>query len=188
MANQWIEIEHANQNNLKDISVTIPKHKMTVFTGVSGSGKSSLVFDTIVAQSRRELNETFSSYVQHVLPKYGRPSVSRIKNLPIAIPIEQRQMRGNVRSTVGTYTELYTYLRLLFSRIGVPFVGYSDAFSFNDPQGQCPICNGLGLQKKSTYISLLFLISRLMKDQSIFRHLAEMLGVGSDMLIAGYLI
>ncbi|CCF28857.1 DNA helicase UvrA [Leuconostoc citreum] len=102
MANQWIEIEHANQNNLKDISVTIPKHKMTVFTGVSGSGKSSLVFDTIVAQSRRELNETFSSYVQHVLPKYGRPSVSRIKNLPIAIPIEQRQMRGNVRSTVGT--------------------------------------------------------------------------------------
>lgn len=148
MANQWIEIEHANQNNLKDISVTIPKHKMTVFTGVSGSGKSSLVFDTIVAQSRRELNETFSSYVQHVLPKYGRPSVSRIKNLPIAIPIEQRQMRGNVRSTVGTYTELYTYLRLLFSRIGVPFVGYSDAFSFNDPQGQCPICNGLGLQKK----------------------------------------
>ncbi len=131
--NEWIGIDNAHQNNLKNISVKIPKHQLTVFTGVSGSGKSTLVLDTLVAQSRRELNDTFSSYVQHILPKYGRPAVDNITNLPIAIPIEQRKMSGNVRSTVGTYTEIYTFLRLLFSRIGQPFVGYSDAFSFNHP-------------------------------------------------------
>lgn len=135
--NEWIGIDNAHQNNLKNISVKIPKHQLTVFTGVSGSGKSTLVFDTLVAQSRRELNDTFSSYVQHILPKYGRPAVDNITNLPIAIPIEQRKMSGNVRSTVGTYTEIYTFLRLLFSRIGQPFVGYSDAFSFNHPLVPC---------------------------------------------------
>jgi len=90
--NEWIGIDNAHQNNLKNISVKIPKHQLTVFTGVSGSGKSTLVFDTLVAQSRRELNDTFSSYVQHILPKYGRPAVDNITNLPIAIPIEQRKM------------------------------------------------------------------------------------------------
>lgn len=145
MNNEWIEIIHANQNNLKNISTKIPKHQLTVVTGVSGSGKSSLVFDTLAAESRRELNDTFSSYLQHVLPKYGRPDVEHINNLPIAIPIEQKKLSTNSRSTVGTYTELYTFLRLLFSRVGEPFVGYSDAFSFNHPDGKCPVCDGLGV-------------------------------------------
>ncbi|EJE99371.1 ATP-binding cassette domain-containing protein [Liquorilactobacillus mali] len=148
MNNEWIEIFNAYQNNLKNVSIKIPKHQLTVFTGVSGSGKSTLVFDTLVAQSRRELNDTFSSYIQHILPKYGRPEVGNITNLPIAIPIEQRKMSGNVRSTVGTYTEIYTFLRLLFSRLGKPFVGYSDVFSFNHPQGKCEVCDGLGFTKE----------------------------------------
>ena len=113
-------------------------------TGVSGSGKSSLVLDTIAAKSRRELNDTFPSFVQQYLPKYGRPHVERVENLPIAIVIEQRKPASNSRSTVGTYTDIYSLLRLLFSRIGQPFVGYSDVFSFNHPMGSCPRCSGLG--------------------------------------------
>ncbi|MHC5375698.1 excinuclease ABC subunit UvrA [Enterococcus sp. LJL120] len=144
MNNNFIHIVNATQNNLKNISVKIPKHKLTVVTGVSGSGKSSLVFDTLAAESRRELNDTFSSYIQHMLPKYGRPTVERIDNLPVAIPIEQKKLSANSRSTVGTYTEIYTFLRLLFSRVGKPFIGYSDSFSFNHPDGKCPKCDGLG--------------------------------------------
>ena len=113
-------------------------------TGVSGSGKSSLVLDTIAAKSRRELNDTFPSFTQQYLPKYGRPHVGDIENLPIAIVIEQRKPASNSRSTVGTYTDIYALLRLMFSRIGQPFVGYSDAFSFNHPSGSCPRCAGLG--------------------------------------------
>jgi excinuclease ABC A subunit len=115
-----------------------------VVTGVSGSGKSSLVLDTIAAKSRRELNDTFPSFTQQYLPKYGRPHVGEIENLPIAIVIEQRKPASNSRSTVGTYTDIYSLLRLLFSRVGQPFVGYSDAFSFNHPSGSCPRCGGLG--------------------------------------------
>ena len=144
MIREYIEIKHARENNLKDISLKIPKHRITVFTGVSGSGKSSLVMDTIAAQSRRELNDTFSGFVQHYLPKYGRPDVGRIENLPVAIVIDQKKPSPNQRSTVGTYTDTYTLLRLLFSRVGEPFVGYSDKFSFNHPQGSCPRCDGIG--------------------------------------------
>ncbi len=132
------------QNTLKHISVEIPKHAITVVTGVSGSGKSSLVLDTIAAQSRRELNETFPSFAQRYLPKYGRPHVGQIHSLPPAIVIDQSKPSGQVRSTVGTYTDTYSLLRLLFSRVGQPFVGYSDSFSFNHPQGRCPRCDGLG--------------------------------------------
>ena len=140
----FIRIRHATENNLKDISLEIPKRQITVFTGLSGSGKSSLVLDTIAAKSRRELNDTFPSFVQQYLPKYGRPHVEEVENLPIAIVIEQRKPATNSRSTVGTYTDIYALLRLLFSRIGKPFVGYSDMFSFNHPQGSCPRCAGLG--------------------------------------------
>ena len=140
----FIRIRHATENNLKDISLEIPKRQITVFTGLSGSGKSSLVLDTIAAKSRRELNDTFPSFVQQYLPKYGRPHVEEVENLPIAIVIEQRKPATNSRSTVGTYTDIYALLRLLFSRIGQPFVGYSDMFSFNHPQGSCPRCAGLG--------------------------------------------
>lgn len=145
MSNQeYIKIEGAYENNLKHISLDIPKKQITIFTGVSGSGKSSLVLDTIAASSRRELNETFPSFVQQYLPKYGRPHVDRIGNLPVAIVIDQRKPAPNARSTVGTYTDIYSLLRLLFSRVGKPFVGYSDTFSFNHPQGRCTRCDELG--------------------------------------------
>ena len=139
-----IIIKDATENNLKQVNVNIPKRQITVVTGVSGSGKSSLVLDTIAAKSRRELNDTFPSFTQQYLPKYGRPHVGDIENLPIAIVIEQRKPTSNSRSTVGAYTDIYALLRLLFSRIGQPFVGYSDAFSFNHPSGSCPRCAGLG--------------------------------------------
>lgn len=142
--NRNICVIDAYENNLKHISLEIPKYKLTVFTGVSGSGKSSLVLDTIAAQSRRELNDTFPGFVQNYLPKYGRPHVGRIENLPAAIVIDQKKPSPNQRSTMGTYTDTYTLLRLLFSRVGKPFAGYSDSFSFNHPQGRCTRCDGLG--------------------------------------------
>ena len=139
-----IIIKGATENNLKNVSLEIPKYQITVFTGVSGSGKSSLVMDTIAAKSRRELNDTFPTFVQQYLPKYGRPHVESIENLPIAIVIDQKKPAQNSRSTVGTYTDIYALLRLLFSRVGKPFVGYAESFSFNHPEGSCPRCNGLG--------------------------------------------
>ena len=139
-----IVITGASMNNLRHVSLRIPKHRITVFTGVSGSGKSSLVLDTIAAKSRRELNDTFPPFVQQYLPKYGRPQVDSIEGLPIAIVIDQKKPAQNSRSTVGTYTDIYAMLRLLFSRVGKPFVGYSDSFSFNNPQGCCPRCSGMG--------------------------------------------
>ena len=144
MTTDTIRIRGARENNLKDVSLDIPKYKITVFTGVSGSGKSSLVLDTIAAKSRRELNDTFPTFVQQYLPKYGRPHVDEIEGLPIAIVIDQKKPAQNSRSTVGTYTDIYALMRLLFSRVGKPFVGYSDSFSFNHPQGSCPRCSGLG--------------------------------------------
>ncbi|KRL22511.1 ATP-binding cassette domain-containing protein [Lentilactobacillus kisonensis] len=139
-----IEVHDAHQNNLKHVDLKIPKYQITVFAGLSGSGKSSLVFDTIAAASRRELNETFPSFTQQYLPKYGQPQVGRIEHLPVAIVIEQKRIGKNARSTLATYTGIYSLIRLLFSRAGKPFVGYSDTFSFNLPQGMCPTCQGLG--------------------------------------------
>ncbi len=144
MNNEYIIILGARENNLKDVSLRLPKHQITVFTGVSGSGKSSLVLDTIAAKSRRELNDTFPTFVQQYLPKYGRPHVDAIENLPIAIVIDQKKPTQNSRSTVGTYTDIAALLRLLFSRVGQPFVGYAESFSFNHPEGSCPRCSGLG--------------------------------------------
>jgi excinuclease UvrABC ATPase subunit len=148
MKNEIIEIIHANENNLKNVSLKIPKNEITVVTGVSGSGKSSLVFDTLAAESQRMLNETYSSYVQQILPHYSRPDVEKISNLPVSIVINQKKLGGNARSTVGTVTDIYTLLRLLFSRIGVPFAGYSMVYSFNNKQGMCPYCQGLGVKKE----------------------------------------
>lgn len=140
-----IAIWGATENNLKNVSLRLPKGKITVFTGISGSGKSSLCLDTIAAESRRELNETFPSFVQQYLPKYGRPHVERIENMPVTIVIDQKKPASNPRSTVATYTDIFPLLRLLFSRVGKPFVGYSDTFSFNHPAGSCPRCGGLGV-------------------------------------------
>ncbi|MCR2043032.1 hypothetical protein NSA23_02755 [Anaerosalibacter massiliensis] len=140
----YIHVVGAREKNLKNIDVKIPKKKITVFTGVSGSGKSSLVFDTIAAESQRQLNETYSSFIRHRLPHYGQPKIDAIENLSVTIIIDQKRIGGNARSTVGTITDIYSLLRLLFSRIGKPFIGYSDAFSFNNPSGMCPKCDGLG--------------------------------------------
>src|SRR5699024_11822735 len=105
------------QNNLKNISVDIPKHKLTVFTGRSGSGKSSLVFNTIAAESERLLNETYSTYIQNQLTQYEKPEVDQILNLPVAMVINQKRLGGNSRSTVGTIYDLYDYVHMLWSRL-----------------------------------------------------------------------
>lgn len=139
-----IRIHGAKQNNLKDISVDIPKQKISVFTGRSGSGKSSLVFNTIAAESERLLNETYSTYIQNQLKQYSKPNVDLIEHLPVAMIINQKRLGGNSRSTVGTISDIYASVRLLWSRIGTPFVGYSDIFSFNNPKGMCETCSGLG--------------------------------------------
>ncbi|AVP65108.1 daunorubicin resistance protein DrrC [Clostridium botulinum] len=139
-----INVVGVREKNLKNIDIEIPKKKITVFTGISGSGKSSLVFDTIAAESQRQLNETYSSFIRHRLPHYGQPDVDSIKNLSVAIIINQKRIGGNSRSTVGTITDIAPLLRLLFSRIGKPFVGYSDSLSFNNPTGMCMHCDGLG--------------------------------------------
>lgn len=142
-----IRVIGAREKNLQGIHVSVPKKKITVFVGASGSGKSALVFDTIAAESQRQLNETYSSFIRNRLPQYGQPEVEAIENLPAAIVINQKRIGGNARSTVGTVTDIYAMLRLLFSRFGHPFVGYSDVFSFNNPQGMCPQCEGLGKAK-----------------------------------------
>lgn len=139
-----IVVQGLTQNNLKHVSFHIPKEKITVFTGVSGSGKSSIVFDTIAAESQRQMNATYPAYVRSRLPKYPKPAVERIDNLTASIVVDQSPLGGNARSTVGTISGLYSSLRLLFSRIGKPYVGTASYFSFNDPNGMCKACAGLG--------------------------------------------
>ena len=126
-----IRVEGARENNLKDVSLTLPKRRLTVFTGVSGSGKSSLVFETIAAESRRMINETYSSFIQGFMPSQSRPDVDVLEGLTTAIIVDQEPMGANVRSTVGTATDVHAMLRILFSRLGDPHVGPPQAFSFN---------------------------------------------------------
>jgi excinuclease UvrABC ATPase subunit len=164
-----IRVQGARENNLKDVSVEIPKRRLTVFTGVSGSGKSSLVFGTIAAESQRLINETYSAFVQGFMPTLGRPEVDVLEGLTTAIIVDQERMGANSRSTVGTATDANAMLRVLFSRLGKPYVGSSNAFSFNVPSvrgvgsitiekgagktekrvftvagGMCPRCEGMG--------------------------------------------
>ena len=141
-----IIIKRAHTNNLRNIDLEIPKHSIVVFSGVSGSGKSSLLFDTIYTEAQRQLIETFGSFARARLPKLSRPDMDEIKNLSTPIVIDQKKMGSNLRSTVGTATELATYIRLLYSRIGQPFLNLpSWCFSFNHPDGMCPHCHGLGI-------------------------------------------
>ncbi len=144
MSQEYIEIRGARENNLKDVSLRIPKRKITIFTGVSGSGKSSIVFDTIANEAQRLLNENFSMFVRTFLPRYAQPDADAIENLSMAIVVDQKRLGGGAHSTMGTITDIYAVLRRLFSRVGQPFVGHSNLFSFNDPQGMCPECSGVG--------------------------------------------
>ena len=164
-----IRVRGARVNNLKDVSVEIPKRRLTVFTGVSGSGKSSLVFGTIAAESQRLINETYSAFVQGFMPTLARPEVDVLEGLTTAIIVDQERMGANSRSTVGTATDANAMLRVLFSRLGTPHIGSSNAFSFNVPSvrgvgsittdkgagkterreytvagGMCPRCEGMG--------------------------------------------
>jgi len=144
MVQEYIDIRGARENNLKDVSLRLPKRKITVFTGVSGSGKSSLVFDTIAAEAQRRLFENFSMFVRTFLPHYPQPDADAIENLNMAVVVDQKRLGGGSHSTVGTITDIAPLLRRLYSRVGTPYVGYANAFSFNDPQGMCPQCNGVG--------------------------------------------
>ena len=137
-------IRGLRQNNLKNVDLDIPKGKIVVFTGVSGSGKSSIVFDTIAAESQRQMNETYTAFMRGRLPKYEKPKVERIENLSASVIVDQSRLGGNARSTVGTISDMYAALRLLYSRIGQPYVGTASYFSFNDPNGMCPECSGIG--------------------------------------------
>ncbi|MFJ2594242.1 ATP-binding cassette domain-containing protein [Streptomyces erythrochromogenes] len=141
---QVIQVRGARENNLADISLDIPKRRLTVFTGVSGSGKSSLVFGTIAAESQRMINETYTAFVQSFMPSLGRPDVDGLHNLSAAIVVDQERMGAGSRSTVGTATDAYTMLRIIYSRVGTPHIGTSSAFSFNNPDGMCPRCEGVG--------------------------------------------
>src|SRR6202051_1758818 len=128
-----IRVHGARVNNLKDVSVEIPKRRLTVFTGVSGSGKSSLVFGTIAAESQRLINETYSTFVQGFMPTLSRPEVDVLDGLTTAIIVEQERMGGDVRSTGRPAPDANAMLRVLFSRLGKPHIGSSQAFSFNVP-------------------------------------------------------
>lgn len=139
-----IIIRGLHHNNLKNVALDIPKGKIVVFTGVSGSGKSSIVFDTIAAESQRQMNETYTAFIRGRLPKYEKPKVDKIENLSASVIIDQSRLGGNARSTVGTISDLYALIRLLFSRIGTPYVGPASSFSFNNPSGMCKACSGLG--------------------------------------------
>lgn len=141
---EYIVISGARENNLKNVSLRIPKRKITIFTGVSGSGKSSIVFDTIAAESQRLLNENFSMFVRNFLPRYPQPDADAIENLSMAVIVDQKRLGGGSHSTMGTITDISPILRLLFSKVGQPYVGQAHMFSFNDPQGMCPECNGIG--------------------------------------------
>jgi excinuclease UvrABC ATPase subunit len=164
-----IRVHGARENNLKDVSVELPKRRLTVFTGVSGSGKTSLVFDTIAAESQRLINETYSAFVQGFMPTLARPDVDVLDGLTTAIVVDQERLGGNPRSTVGTVTDANAMLRILFSRLGTPHIGPPSAFAFNVPSvrasgsitvergsstrekvtfertgGMCPRCEGMG--------------------------------------------
>src|SRR5215218_1535179 len=148
-----IRVQGARVNNLEDVSVEIPKRRLTVFTGVSGSGKSSLVFGTIAAESQRMINETYSAFVQGFMPTLARPEVDVLDGLTTAIIVDQERMGADPRSTVGTATDANAMLRILFSRLGQPQIGPPSAFAFNVTSVQATgvIKRGAGKAEKATF-------------------------------------
>src|SRR3954465_15214113 len=161
-----IRVQGARVNNLKDVSVELPKRRLTVFTGVSGSGKSSRVFDTTAAGAQRLINEAYSAFVQGFMPSLGRPDVDLLEGLTTAILVDQERMGANPRSTVGTATDANAMLRILFSRLGQPHLGSPNAYSFNLPSvtatGSIRIERGAGKPKaeKATFSRLGGMCSR----------------------------
>ncbi|MFK0084009.1 ATP-binding cassette domain-containing protein [Glutamicibacter sp. NPDC090743] len=141
-----IRVRQARENNLRGVDIDIPKRRITAFTGVSGSGKSSLVFGTIAAESQRLINETYTAFIQSFMPSMPRPDVEVLENLSTAIVVDQERMGANSRSTVGTATDAYSLLRVLFSRYSTPSAGGAGAYSFNLGQGACPVCEGFGTE------------------------------------------
>ena len=139
-----IKIRGARENNLKNISLDVPKRKITVFTGVSGSGKSSLVFGTIAAESQRLINESYPAFVQQFMPHYGQPDADELENISCAIIVDQQRLGGNSRSTVATVTDAAQMLRVIFSRAAEPRLPSPGLYSYNDPRGMCPECEGIG--------------------------------------------
>ncbi len=139
-----IKIRGARENNLKNVSLDIPKRKITVFTGVSGSGKSSLVFGTIAAESQRLINETYPTFVQQFMPHYGQPDADELENISAAIVVDQQRLGGNSRSTIATVTDAAQMLRVIFSRVAEPRLPSPGLYSYNDPRGMCPDCEGIG--------------------------------------------
>lgn len=144
MEKEFIVLKGLRENNLKNVSLEIPKRKITIFTGVSGSGKSSIVFETVAKEAQRQLNETFSAFIRNFLPKYGEVKADKIENLSTPIVIDQSRLGGNSRSTLGTITDINSFLRALYSRFGSTYIGKANMFSFNDIHGMCPECQGLG--------------------------------------------
>lgn len=140
----WITVAGARTNNLHEVSVRVPKHRITVFTGVSGSGKSSLAFDTIAAEGQRLVTETYPVFFRSRLPQHAPAEADGIDGLTFTTVVDQRRFTGGARSTVATAADIAPLLRVLFSRVGIPSAGYSPTYSFNDPSGMCPRCEGLG--------------------------------------------
>lgn len=163
---QPIIIKGAHENNLKHVDLEIQKNAITVFVGVSGSGKSSIAFDTVAVESQRQLNETFPLFIRHKLPHFERPKVESIENVTTAIVVDQHRVSGGARSTVGTFIDLAPLLRLLFSRCGSPSAGVATAYSFNSPRGMCPECKGLGAVV-ALNIKKLFDMSKSLNDGAI---------------------
>ena len=152
-----IIIRGLRQNNLKNVSLDIPKGKIVVFTGVSGSGKSSIVFDTIAAESQRQMNETYTAFMRGRLPKYEKPKVERIDNLSASVIVDQSRLGGNARSTVGTISDMYAALRLLYSRIGEPYAGTARFPATIEQEAPllCAVIPVLFIQIKQTRASVL---------------------------------
>jgi len=169
MPQEYIEIRGARENNLKNVSLRIPKRKITIFTGVSGSGKSSIVFDTVATEAQRQMNENFSMFIRTFLPRYSPPDADAIENLSMPIVVDQKRLGGGSHSTMGTITDIYPVLRRLFSHIGKPFVGHLNVFSFNDPKGMCPNCNGLG-RKLGVDLDLFLDKSKSLNEGAILFH------------------
>ena len=147
MSLDTMRLRGVRQNNLHDIDLDLAKRSLIVVAGISGSGKSSLVFDTIAAEAQRQVNATFSTFAQNYLPSYGRPDADRIENLSACVVIGQRRLHGGPRSILATITDIGDWLRMLYARAATPTIGYSNVFSFNDPDGMCRRCQGLGIEK-----------------------------------------